>query len=146
MIDLIQDESRLARVKRVLAGSLLGRSGGSSGHNRNANRVFGARLETIDSYSDTGVPYVVHRLCSYIENHGFQNESLFRLSGGSPRLTERLRSAFERKGDADLESAACPSTAATLLRQYLKELPQPLVPSSLVTRLLDVHARKFGSP
>lgn len=67
---------------------------------------------------------------------------MFRLSGGSPRLAERLRAAFERRGDADLETAACPPTAATLLRQYLKELPQPVVPSTLVARLLSTHARK----
>lgn len=130
-----QDESRLARVKRVLAGSLLGRGAVS-------NRIFGTRLELIESYLDTGVPYVVHRLCSYIETYGFQSAAVFRLSGGSPRLAEKLRATFERRGDADLESAACPPTAATLLRQYLKELPQPVVPPALVDRLLHVHARK----
>ncbi|XP_025154132.1 protein FAM13A isoform X2 [Harpegnathos saltator] len=133
-----KDESRLARVKRVLAGSLLGRGAGSS-------RIFGTRLELIESYLDTGVPYVVHRLCSYIETHGFQSAAVFRLSGGSPRLAERLRAAFERRGDADLEGAACPPTAATLLRQYLKELPQPVVPSTLVGRLLNVHAQDYAN-
>lgn len=122
-------------MKRVLAGSLLGRGAGTS-------RIFGTRLELIESYLDTGVPYVVHRLCSYIEANGFQSAAVFRLSGGSPRLAERLRAAFERRGDADLEAAGCPPTAATLLRQYLKELPQSVVPSALVGRLLDVHARK----
>lgn len=130
-----QDESRLARVKRVLAGSLLGRGAGTS-------RIFGTRLELVEPYLDTGVPYVVHRLCSYIEANGFQSAAVFRLSGGSPRLAERLRAAFERRGDADLEAAGCPPTAATLLRQYLKELPQPVVPSAVVGRLLSVHARK----
>ncbi|XP_014477477.1 PREDICTED: protein FAM13B isoform X4 [Dinoponera quadriceps] len=134
----LQDESRLARVKRVLAGSLLGRGAGSS-------RIFGTRLELVESYLDTGVPYVVHRLCSYIETHGFQSAAVFRLSGGSPRLAERLRAAFERRGDADLEGAACPPTAATLLRQYLKELPQPVVPSTLVGRLLNVHAQDYAN-
>ncbi|XP_029045639.1 protein FAM13B isoform X1 [Osmia bicornis bicornis] len=133
-----KDESRLAKVKRVLAVSLLGRNGGST-------RVFGSRLDTIEPYLDTGVPFVVHRLCSYIEAHGFQSAAVFRLSGGSPRLAERLRAAFERRGDADLEAAACPPTAATLLRQYLKELPQPVVPSTLVARLLAIHAQNYSN-
>ncbi|XP_076247200.1 protein FAM13A [Calliopsis andreniformis] len=133
-----KDESRLAKVKRVLAVSLLGRSGGST-------RIFGARLDSLESYLDTGVPFVVHRLCSYIEAHGFQSAAVFRLSGGSPRLAERLRATFERRGDADLEAAACPPTAATLLRQYLKELPQPVVPSTLVARLLAVHGQHYES-
>lgn len=134
----MKDESRLAKVKRVLTVSLLGRNGGST-------KVFGARLDSVESYLDTGVPFVVHRLCSYIETHGFQSAAVFRLSGGNPRLAERLRAAFERRGDADLEAAACPPTAATLLRQYLKELPQPVVPSALVARLLMVHAREYRS-
>lgn len=125
----------MAKVKRVLAVSLLGRNGGSS-------RIFGTRLDSIEPYLDTGVPFVVHRLCNYIETHGFQSAAVFRLSGGSPRLAERLRATFERRGDADLEAAACPLTAATLLRQYLKELPQPVVPSTFVARLLTIHARK----
>lgn len=74
--------------------------------------------------------------------HGFQSAAVFRLSGDNPRLAERLRAAFERRGDADLETAGCPPTAATLLRQYLKELPQPVVPSTLVGRLINIHARK----
>ncbi|KZC05091.1 Protein FAM13A, partial [Dufourea novaeangliae] len=130
------DESRLAKVKRVLAVSLLGRNVGST-------KVFGARLDSVESYLDTGVPFVVHRLCSYIEAHGFQSAAVFRLSGGSPRLAERLRATFERRGDADLEAAACPPTAATLLRQYLKELPQPVVASTIVARLLIVHAQNY---
>ncbi|XP_046490393.1 protein FAM13A [Neodiprion pinetum] len=132
-----KDESRLARVKRVLAVSLLGRSGGS-------NRVFGVRLDLIEPHQDTGVPFVVHRLCSYIEINGFQSSAVFRLSGGSPRVAERLRAAFERRGDADLEGTGCPPTAATLLRQYLKELPQPVVPSTLVGSLLLSHAQNYA--
>ncbi|XP_076753209.1 protein FAM13B isoform X2 [Xylocopa sonorina] len=133
-----KDESRLAKVKRVLAVSLLGRNGGST-------KIFGTRLDTIEPYLDTGVPFVVHRLCSYIEAHGFQSAAVFRLSGGSPRLAERLRAAFERRGDADLEAAACPPTAATLLRQYLKELPQPVVPSTFVAKLLAIHAQNYAN-
>ncbi|XP_015609193.1 protein FAM13A [Cephus cinctus] len=131
-----KEESRLARVKRVLAGSLLGRGTGSA-------KVFGTRLDLVESYQDTGVPFVVHRLCSYIETHGFQSAAVFRLSGGNPRVAERLRAAFERRGDADLEGAACPPTAATLLRQYLKELPQPVVSSALVGRLLQIHSQDY---
>lgn len=125
-------------MKRVLAVSLLGRNGGST-------RIFGTRLDSIEPYLDTGVPFVVHRLCNYIEVHGFQSAAVFRLSGGSPRLAERLRAAFERRGDADLETAACPPTAATLLRQYLKELPQPVVPSTLVARLLSIHSQNYAN-
>ncbi|XP_054013995.1 protein FAM13A isoform X1 [Hylaeus anthracinus] len=135
---LEKDESRLAKVKRVLAVSLLGRNSGST-------KIFGARLDLVETYLDTGVPFVVYRLCSYIEANGFQSAAVFRLSGGSPRLAERLRAAFERRGDADLESAACPATAATLLRQYLKELPQPVVPSAIVARLLTVHTQNYAN-
>ncbi|XP_051175769.1 protein FAM13A [Leptopilina boulardi] len=136
-----KDESRLTRVKRALTGSLLGR-GSSSGSSK---RIFGVPLESCDTYLDSGVPFVVYRLCTYIENYGFHCPGVFRLSGGNPRLAERLRQRFEHRGDADLESAACPSTAATILRQYLKELPSPLVTTSLVDRLLQVYKQCYAA-
>lgn len=146
-----KDESRLARVRRALSGSLLGRgssgsAGGSGagggGGNAAPHPSFGCELELVERHNESGLPYVVHRLCGFLEAHGFQNPGLFRLQPGSSRLADRLRLAFERRGDADLEGAACPATAAFLLRQYLKELPRPLVGPTCVSKLLQLHARE----
>ncbi|XP_058799664.1 protein FAM13A isoform X2 [Phymastichus coffea] len=138
-----KDESRLARVKRVLWGQR-NASNASTSNDGNSNRVlgFGVDLEVAERHIETGVPYVVHRLCHFIESHGFRNPTLFRLAGGSSKLADKLRLAFERRGDADLEGAGCPATAALLLRQYLKELPRAIVGPTCVSKLLQLHAHE----
>ncbi|XP_014210463.1 uncharacterized protein LOC106640818 [Copidosoma floridanum] len=139
-----KDESRLARVKRVLLGrGSNAASGCNSGSSPRAS--FGIELELVERQGGSDVPRVVHRLCGYLEAHGFNNPSLFKLPAGSSRLADRLRLAFDRRGDADLEAAACPVTAALLLRQYLKELPRPIVGPTCVSKLLQLHARERGN-
>lgn len=146
-----KDESRLARVKRVLLGQHRGNNASSSSNsnidinNSSSLRTlgFGVDLELAEKHNETGVPYVVHRLCHFIETHGFHNPALFRLAGGSSKLADKLRLSFERRGDADLEGAGCPATAALLLRQYLKELPKAIVGATCVSKLLQLHAREY---
>ncbi|XP_049767917.1 protein FAM13A [Schistocerca cancellata] len=86
-----------------------------------------------------GAPAVLARLVSYIENHGPLCGVLFRPCAGNPKLAERLRAQLEAAGDADLEAAGDPATAAQLLRAWLRELPQPLLPPAAVAALLRAH-------
>lgn len=138
-------ESRLARVKRVL----LGRSSGNSSNNNNNNnnngssrRCFGQELELAERHNETGVPLVVHRLCGFIEAHGSRDPNLLRPQ--QTMLAIRLRLSFERRGDADLEGASCPpSTAVLLLREYLQELPRPIVGPTNVSKLLQLYSREY---
>ncbi|XP_008214879.1 protein FAM13C isoform X2 [Nasonia vitripennis] len=139
-----KDESRLAKVKRAISCSLLGRGSSSSSSNNelSVNIVssrFGRELELVETHNETGVPYVVYRLCSYLEAYGFHNPALFRLASSSSKLAERLRLAFDRSGDADLEAANCPATAVLLLKRYLKELPSPIVWPVCVSKLVQLH-------
>lgn len=138
-----KDESRLAKVKRAISCSLLGRgsSSSSSSNELSSNSRFGRELELVEAHNETGVPYVVYRLCSYLEAYGFHNPALFRLATGSSKLVERLRLAFDRSGDADLEAANCPATVVLLLKRYLKELPSPIVWPVCVSKLVQLHFR-----
>lgn len=136
----LQDsESRLARVKRAL----LGRSSSNNNSDGSIRRFFGQELELAERHNETEVPLVVHRLCSFIEAQGSRDPGLFRPQ--QTMLAVRLRLSFERRGDADLEGASCPSsTAGLLLREYLQELPRPLVGPNTVSKLLQLYSRKFS--
>jgi RhoGAP domain. len=68
---------------------------------------------------------------------------LFRLSAGNPKLIERLRASFDRTGDADLEAAGDVATAASLLKLWLRELPEPIISSHVAIQLLDIHESKY---
>lgn len=62
-------------------------------------------------------------------------EGLFRVSGNA-KLVEKLKQSFDLTGDAALETEGDLSSAAALLKQFLRELPQPLIPNG--SQFLDV--------
>jgi hypothetical protein len=68
---------------------------------------------------------------------------LFRLCAGNPKAVERLRASFDRTGDADLESAGDVATVASLLKLWLRELPEPVIASHVATQLLDIQESKW---
>lgn len=71
------------------------------------------------------------RLCDFIEREsGLNQEGLFRISA-NVRLVERLKHSFDESGDAPLEESGDVAAAAALLKQFLRELPQPVIPSHL---------------
>jgi hypothetical protein len=82
-------------------------------------------------------------LCIYFADVGLKCGGLFRLSAGNPKLAERLRASFDRTGDADLEGAGDVATVASLLKLWLRELPEPVIASHVATELLDIHESKF---
>ncbi|KAL7296948.1 hypothetical protein TKK_0009388 [Trichogramma kaykai] len=139
-----EHESRLAKVKRVLLGRIV------ANHGAGNNAGFGIDLDCVKLHNETGVPKLVQRLCSFCESRAFENPGLFEAaaigaaSSANRKLAERLRQSFERRGDADLESAAagCPAVAPILLRQYLEELPRPLLGSSCLYKICQLHAHE----
>lgn len=92
---------------------------------------FGGR--STDVYKQQSVPYVLTRLCNYIEENSahLTHEGIFRVSGNA-RLMEKLRTLFDRLGDAPLESESVDvATSASMLKMYIRELPEPLIPTRL---------------
>lgn len=117
------------RVRRLLGSPLSRRKSGTL-----ALGIFGAPL---DSLSQQGsVPFVVVRLCQYIENTGMAQEGLFRVSGNA-RLVDKLRWSFDQSGDAPLEAEGDVAVAAALLKLLFRELPEPLVPAKMHRAFLD---------
>lgn len=119
----------MERVRRLLGSPLSRRKSGTL-----ALGIFGAPL---DSLSQQGsVPFVVVRLCQYIENTGMSQEGLFRVSGNA-RLVDKLRWSFDQSGDAPLEAEGDVAVAAALLKLLFRELPEPLVPAKMHRAFLD---------
>jgi hypothetical protein len=102
--------------------------------------VFGVSLEVLshnnsESHKEPFIPFVVTRLCHFIEDSGgiFQ-EGLFRISGNA-KIIDKLKHSFDSTGDAPLETEGDIASASALLKLFLRELPQPLIPES--TQFLD---------
>ncbi|XP_031415165.1 protein FAM13A isoform X2 [Clupea harengus] len=103
-------------------------------------RVFGVsllQLRELGLVAD-GVPLVVRSMVEYLQQHGLHQEGLFRVNG-SVRAVDALRQRLERCEVVDLaqESEVC--TVASLLKQFLRDLPEGLVNSSVQAALIQQH-------
>lgn len=98
-----------------------------------------------DIYRQQSVPYVLARLCYYIEENSSKltHEGIFRVSGNA-RLMEKLRTLFDHLGDAPLESESVDvATSASMLKMYLRELPEPLIPTRMNYHFIAL-AKKYS--
>ncbi len=55
---------------------------------------------------------------------------------------EKMKFSFDSTGDAPLEAEGDLASAAALLKQFLRELPQPLIPNGL--QFVDVIRCKYS--
>lgn len=87
-------------------------------------------------------PAVVVRTLDYLNQHGLQEEGLYRVPGSSETI-KRLKNDFDCLGDLALE--AVPNNefnhplqiadVASLFKQFLRDLPTPIIPKEVVTDL-----------
>ncbi|KAL2098055.1 hypothetical protein ACEWY4_007262 [Coilia grayii] len=103
-------------------------------------RVFGVPLLELKSQGlvEDGVPLVIRSMVEFLKEHGLHQEGLFRVNG-SVRAVDALKQRLERCEVVDLaqESEVC--TVASLLKQFLRDLPEGLVDSSVQSALIQKH-------
>lgn len=68
---------------------------------------------------------------------GVDNVGLFRVSG-SVRVVEKMRMKIELTGDVDLEEENDVAATAGLLKVFLRDLPDTLIPGRLTQAYLSV--------
>uniref|UniRef100_W5MV98 Si:ch211-247j9.1 n=1 Tax=Lepisosteus oculatus TaxID=7918 RepID=W5MV98_LEPOC len=95
--------------------------------------VFGQRLEdTVQyerRYGDRTAPLIVEQCVSFIQSHGLLEVGLFR-QPGQATLVKELQDAFDAGEKPSFDSSTDVHTVASLLKLYLRELPEPVVPFS----------------
>uniref|UniRef100_A0AAR2L444 Rho-GAP domain-containing protein n=1 Tax=Pygocentrus nattereri TaxID=42514 RepID=A0AAR2L444_PYGNA len=103
-------------------------------------KVFGISLLEIRELGllKDGVPLVVRSMVQYLRRHGMEQEGLFRVSG-SVRAVDSLKQKLDSGEDLDLQQEAEVCSVASLLKQYLRELPEGLVHSSIHSTLIQLH-------
>ncbi|XP_033969956.1 rho GTPase-activating protein 24 [Trematomus bernacchii] len=93
--------------------------------------VFGQRLEETVLYERRYgvrlVPLVVEQCVNFIRERGLQEVGLFRQPGQSS-LVKELQEAFDGGERPSFDSSTDVHTVASLLKLYLRQLPEPLVP------------------
>ncbi|KAJ8338506.1 hypothetical protein SKAU_G00374720 [Synaphobranchus kaupii] len=104
-------------------------------------RVFGVPLEEVrqSGQPGQGVPLLVKHIVEYIEEHGgLDLEGLFLVNGNAERV-EWLRQRYDSGEEVDLEKEADLASAVSLLRLFLQELPEPVIPSGLQAHILQLY-------
>ncbi|XP_074531247.1 rho GTPase-activating protein 22 [Halichoeres trimaculatus] len=103
--------------------------------------VFGQHLEETMLYeaqcgAQRQVPVLVEQCVSFIRDHGLQEEGLFRAPGQTNHVRE-LQDAFDRGEKPVFDSTTDVHTVASLLKLYIRELPEPIIPFSKYTQFLS---------
>ncbi|XP_008289837.1 protein FAM13A isoform X2 [Stegastes partitus] len=107
-------------------------------------RLFGVSLFELREKGlvEDGVPLVVQRMVEHLRKHALHQEGLFRVNG-NVRAVETLKQRLESGEDVDLLSQSDTSTVASLLKQYLRDLPQGLIDSTVQQALIQ-HYQECG--
>ncbi|XP_056228385.1 protein FAM13A isoform X3 [Seriola aureovittata] len=91
---------------------------------------------------EDGVPLVVRRMVEHLRKHALQQEGLFRVNG-NVRAVETLKQRLEGGEEVDLLSESETCTVASLLKRYLRDLPEGLVGSAVQQALIQ-HYQECG--
>ncbi|KAJ7398378.1 RalA-binding protein 1 [Pitangus sulphuratus] len=86
-------------------------------------------------YDGIRLPAVFRECIDYVEKYGMKCEGIYRVSGIKSKVDE-LKAAYDREESPNLEEYE-PYTVASLLKQYLRELPENLLTKELTSRFED---------
>uniref|UniRef100_A0A4W5NSH5 Family with sequence similarity 13 member B n=1 Tax=Hucho hucho TaxID=62062 RepID=A0A4W5NSH5_9TELE len=104
-------------------------------------RVFGVPLDEVQQSGQPGqeVPLLVRHIVEYVEEHGrLDLEGLFLVNGNAERV-EWLRQRYDSGEEVDLEKEADLASAVSLLRLFLQELPEPIIPAGMQSHILQLY-------
>ncbi|KFP06992.1 Rho GTPase-activating protein 24, partial [Calypte anna] len=93
--------------------------------------IFGQKLEDTvryeKRYGNHLAPVLVEQCVDFIRQWGLKEEGLFRLPGQA-NLVKELQDAFDCGEKPSFDSNTDVHTVASLLKLYLRELPEPVIP------------------
>ena len=69
---------------------------------------------------------------------GLNHEGIFRINGNA-RVVERIKASFERTGDADLSDAGDMMAVAGVLKLFLRELPDAIIPEHMTKQFVNTQ-------
>ncbi|KAM8855899.1 rho GTPase-activating protein 6 isoform 2-T2 [Spinachia spinachia] len=82
------------------------------------------------------VPRVVDLCCRHLESYGLQTVGIFRV-GSSKKRARQLREAFDQGSEVHLEEDQSVHDVAALLKEFLRDMPDPLLTRELYTPFIN---------
>ncbi|XP_061643293.1 protein FAM13B isoform X8 [Phyllopteryx taeniolatus] len=116
--------------------------GNEGGGPTSTARVFGVPLEEVTRTHTLGgleVPALVKDIVDFIEEHGHVDlEGPFLVNGNAERVGW-LRRRYDSGEEVALDKEADLASAVSLLRLFLQELPEPVIPAPIQGPILQLH-------
>lgn len=106
-----------------------------------SSRQFGVELSRLTN-DERQVPQLVEKLINYIEMHGLYTEGIYRKSGSANKIKELRQGLDTDVGIVNLDDYNI-HVIASVLKQWLRELPSPLMTFELYEEFLRAMGKLF---
>ncbi|XP_066537155.1 rho GTPase-activating protein 36 isoform X2 [Hoplias malabaricus] len=130
--DLVESQSRLLEALQLSHPNELDIKKTSTGRMQ-------AKLSLNPIYRQ--VPRVMERCCQHILTYGLQTVGIFRV-GSSKKRVRQLREDFDSGTDVLLDDEHSVHDVAALLKEFLRDMPDPLLPRELYCAFLHANNLK----
>ncbi|NWI58112.1 HMHA1 protein, partial [Calyptomena viridis] len=100
-------------------------------------QLFGQDFTKASRGSPDGIPFIVKKCISEIEKRALKTKGIYRVNGVKTRV-EKLCQAFENGKELVELSQASPHDISNVLKLYLRQLPEPLMPFRMYNELMGL--------
>uniref|UniRef100_A0A2I4CVP4 Minor histocompatibility protein HA-1 isoform X2 n=1 Tax=Austrofundulus limnaeus TaxID=52670 RepID=A0A2I4CVP4_AUSLI len=109
------------------------------GHKKLQGRLqlFGRDFSQVASCASDGIPFIITKCISEIERRALKMKGIYRVNGVKTRV-EKLCQAFENGKELVELSQCSPHDISNVLKLYLRQLPEPIMPFRLYNRLMGL--------
>lgn len=116
------------------------------GHKKLQGRLqlFGRDFSQVASCASDGIPFIITKCISEIERRALKMKGIYRVNGVKTRV-EKLCQAFENGKELVELSQCSPHDISNVLKLYLRQLPEPIMPFHLYNRLMGLAKESLHS-
>ncbi|KPP73031.1 minor histocompatibility protein HA-1-like [Scleropages formosus] len=109
------------------------------GHKKLQGRLqlFGRDFSVAPCSSTEGIPFIIKKCIMEIEKRALKTKGIYRVNGVKTRV-EKLCQAFENGKELVELSQASPHDISNVLKLYLRQLPEPIMPFRLYSSLMGL--------
>ncbi|KAM6294791.1 rho GTPase-activating protein 45 [Aegotheles albertisi] len=100
-------------------------------------QLFGQDFMKASQGSSDGIPFIVKKCISEIEKRALKTKGIYRVNGVKTRV-EKLCQAFENGKELVELSQASPHDISNVLKLYLRQLPEPIMPFRMYNELMGL--------
>ncbi|NWI12742.1 HMHA1 protein, partial [Crypturellus soui] len=100
-------------------------------------QLFGQDFTKASQSSSDGIPFIIKKCISEIEKRALKTKGIYRVNGVKTRV-EKLCQAFENGKELVELSQASPHDISNVLKLYLRQLPEPLMPFRMYNELVGL--------